>query len=471
MDLNKIENVYFIGIGGIGMSALARYFLAIGKTVSGYDRTATTLTSQISREGVDVHFVEDIHLIPPRFFDNPDKTLVVYTPAVPKNHTELVYFRNNNFNVYKRSEVLGQITREKFTIAVAGTHGKTTISTMLAHILSSAGIGSTAFLGGISKNFRSNMVIDPNSEYMIVEADEFDRSFLCLFPSVSIISSVDADHMDIYGTLDELQKAFCAFARQLKVRGRLIHKQGIQLTLNEDEDFIIFKYDIEKQANFYAKNIRVYNGVNYFDIVTPSLEIQNCSLGVSGKVNIENSVAAVAVAVLLGIGADSIRQALRTYSGVKRRFDYQINLPDLVYIDDYAHHPEELRATIDSVRDLYPDRKITAVFQPHLYSRTRDFADDFARELSKVDKLFLLDIYPAREEPVPGVTSRLIFDKITDTDKILCSHEEMVNLVVNSELDILLTLGAGDIDTRVDYLKKMIMARYESGDELEDEVT
>ena len=459
MELNKIHNIYFIGIGGIGMSALARYFKALGKTVAGYDRTATNLTNELITEGFNIHFVEDINLIPDDFLEPDKHTLIVYTPAVPQNHNELVYFRQNKFNIMKRAEVLGLISENKKAIAVAGTHGKTTITTMIAHILKQAENDCTAFLGGISKNYESNLLLSENSECVVVEADEFDRSFLFLSPTIAVITSMDADHLDIYGDQEELVKSFNQFAHKIKTGGVLFYKKGLNLKLTDKEKFASFTYAIEKDADYKAVNIRVVHNTHYFDIVTPQGIMENLTLGVPGKVNIENITAAVAVAYYLGITPPVIRGALASYSGVRRRFDYHINLPDLVYIDDYAHHPEELKATISSVKTLYKGRKITGIFQPHLYSRTRDFADEFAHSLELLDELFLLDIYPAREQPIEGVTSSLIFHKVQMKHKTLCSKDEVVNLIMDAKIDVLLTMGAGDIDTLTGYLTKMLLAK------------
>jgi len=466
MELNKIHNVYFIGIGGIGMSALARYFKALGKTVAGYDRTATNLTNELIAEGFNIQFVEYINLIPDDFLEPDKHTLIVYTPAVPQNHIELIYFKQNNFKIKKRAEVLGLISENKKAIAVAGTHGKTTISTMIAHVLKQADNDCTAFLGGISKNYESNLLLSEKSDCVVVEADEFDRSFLFLSPTIAVITSMDADHLDIYGDKEELVRSFNQFVHKIRAGGALFYKQGLSLEISAKEKFTSFTYAVEEDADYKAVNIRVVHNTHYFDIVTPQGIMENLTLGVPGRVNIENITAAVAVASHMGITPPVIRGALASYSGVRRRFDYHINLPDLVYIDDYAHHPEELKATISSVKTLYKGRKITGIFQPHLYSRTRDFADAFAESLGLLDELFLLDIYPAREKPIEGVTSSLIFHKVHMKHKTLCSKDEVINLIMDAKVDVLLTLGAGDIDTLTGYLTKMLLTKKEMNERM-----
>ncbi len=469
MELSKINNVYFIGIGGIGMSALARYFKALGKNVAGYDRTATNLTNELINEGFNIHFVEDVHLIPGEFLQPDKHTLIVFTPAVPQNHNELVYFRQNNFRIMKRAEVLGLITEHKNAIAVAGTHGKTTISTMIAHILKQADNDCTAFLGGISKNYESNLLLSEKSDCVVVEADEFDRSFLFLTPAIAVITSMDADHLDIYGNKEELIRSFNEFIHRIRSGGTLFYKKRLQLELSGKEKFKCFTYAVDEDADFKAVNIRVVYNTHYFDIITPDGIMENLTLGVPGRVNIENITAAVAVASHLGVPPPVLRGALASFSGVRRRFDYHINLQDLVYIDDYAHHPEELKATISSVKALYKGRKITGIFQPHLFSRTRDLADAFAESLELLDELFLLDIYPAREQPIEGVTSSLIFNKVNLKHKTLCSKDEVINFIMDAKVDVLLTLGAGDIDTLPVYLTKMLLARKEMNKRMENE--
>lgn len=458
MNLNQITHIYFIGIGGIGMSALARYFKTLGKQVAGYDRTATTLTSQLIAEGMDIHFEDNVQLISSAFLDksNRDKILVIYTPAIPKSHSELNYFNDNAFSVVKRSKVLGLITSANYTVAVAGTHGKTTTSSMIAHILHSCGVNIAAFLGGIAKNFNSNFVL-PKADSKIVnvvEADEFDRSFLTLFPDIAVISSMSADHLDIYGTHDELVRSYNAFAGQVKEH--LILKNGLKVS---DVKADITTYSLQSDADVHAVDITISNRSYKFNVMIGNHLIENLVLGLPGRHNIENAVAAIAVAFKLNLPEEKIREALASYSGVNRRFDYQIKTENIVFIDDYAHHPEELSAAISSVKELYSDKKITGVFQPHLFSRTRDFADEFAKSLSLLDEVILLDIYPARELPIEGVTSEIIFKKINCANKIMLSKEKLVEYVENHTPEVLLTLGAGDIDTCVLPLRNMLMKK------------
>lgn len=455
MNLNSITHIYFIGIGGIGMSALARYFKTLGKEVAGYDRTATTLTSQLIAEGMDIHFEDNVQLIPPAFKNknNNDKILVIYTPAIPKSHSELNYFNDNAFSVVKRSKVLGLIASANYTVAVAGTHGKTTTSSMIAHILHSSGVNIAAFLGGIAKNFNSNFVLPQKNNKIVnvVEADEFDRSFLTLFPNIAVISSMSADHLDIYGTHDELVRSYNTFAGQVKEH--LILKKGLKVS-NVKAD--ITTYSLQSDADVHAKDITISNRSYKFNVMVGNHLIKDLVLGLPGRHNIENAVAAIAVAFKLNIPEEKIREALATYSGVNRRFDYQIKTESLVFIDDYAHHPEELSAAISSVKELYSDKKITGVFQPHLFTRTRDFADEFAQSLSLLDEVILLDIYPARELPIEGVTSEIVFKKINCANKIMLSKEKLVEYVENHIPEVLLTLGAGDIDTCVLPLRNML---------------
>jgi len=458
MNLNSITHIYFIGIGGIGMSALARYFKTLGKEVAGYDRTATTLTSQLIAEGMDIHFEDNVQLIPPAFKNksNSDKILVIYTPAIPKSHSELNYFNDNTYSVVKRSKVLGLIASADFTVAVAGTHGKTTTSSMIAHILHSSGVNIAAFLGGIAKNFNSNFVLPQKNNKIVnvVEADEFDRSFLTLFPNIAVISSMSADHLDIYGTHDELVRSYNTFAGQVKEH--LILKKGLKVS-NVKAD--ITTYSLQSDADVHAKDITISNRSYKFNVMVGNHLIKDLVLGLPGRHNIENAVAAIAVAFKLNIPEEKIREALATYSGVNRRFDYQIKTESLVFIDDYAHHPEELSAAISSVKELYSDKKITGVFQPHLFTRTRDFADEFAQSLSLLDEVILLDIYPARELPIEGVTSEIIFKKINCANKIMLSKEKLVEYVENHIPEVLLTLGAGDIDTCVSPLRNMLVKK------------
>ncbi len=425
------------------MSALARHFMREGKHVGGYDRTETLLTHGLAEDGADIHYEENSDLIGPGF-RNPAETLVVYTPALPHDHAELVWFREKGFTVLKRSEILGVISQGKYVMAVAGTHGKTTTTTLLAWINHIAGGGGSAFLGGISKNFGGNFV-SGGGERMAVEADEFDRSFLRLHPDVAVITSADADHLDIYGTHEELKAAFAQFVRQIKPGGALIIHKGAEVKIT-NQDIKIYTYSLEGDADFHGSDIRPAGGGKYrFDIVCPDRTIKDCTLGIPGKINIENTVAAVAMAWVPGFEDDKLREALVTFEGVRRRFDIYINTPELVYMDDYAHHPEELRAVITSVKDMFPGRRLTVVFQPHLYTRTRDFYREFAGALSLADEVVLVPVYPAREEPIEGVSSQLIGDLLTVPYRTV-PKEKIAQELEHSAVDVLLTTGAGDIE-------------------------
>ncbi|MDR1983807.1 MAG: UDP-N-acetylmuramate--L-alanine ligase [Prevotellaceae bacterium] len=450
----KQNAVYLIGIGGIGMSALARYYKHSGLFVAGYDKTKSSLTQELENEGIFIHYEDDISMIPENC-KNSKNTLVIYTPAVPKEHRELNYFLANNFNVVKRSKILGLIANDKHTLAIAGTHGKTTTSTLLAHILTVAADGCNAFLGGISKNYNSNLLLS-SSQNLVAEADEFDRSFLQLFPNAAVITATDADHLDIYGNVDEMRKAFGEFASQIKPHGTLIIKKGIEIELPK-KDIKIYTYSCNEPCDFYASDIKLCDdGCYCFDINLPNQKIRDCKLGVPGLINVENAVAATALTWTIGFDEQKLKNALAGFAGVKRRMDVQINTSNLTYIDDYAHHPEELRATITSIKNMFEGRKITAIFQPHLYSRTRDFADDFAKSLSLADELILLDIYPARELPIDGITSKIIFDKVQCNKKTLCTKDELMNIITENEFDVLITLGAGDIELFVEPITKIL---------------
>lgn len=452
MDLKRFENIYFIGLGGIGMSALARYFLLEGKKVAGYDRTATTLTAQLEAEGMQLHFTDSIDKVPQDF--GKENTLVVYTPAIPKDHGELKHFKNNGFKLKKRSEVLGAITDGHFLAAVAGTHGKTTTSSILAHILKCSSKGCTAFLGGITKNYNSNFVHTADSKNMVTEADEYDRSFLALTPDVAIITSMDADHLDIYGTGDALTKSFFDFANNIKPNGTLIYKQGLNFP---DYNGNSYNYSLSGDTDFHASNIEVVEGRYVFDLSSPLGNWKQISFSYPGKHNVENAIAAIAVAQIMGITEAEVKEALYSFTGIKRRFDYQLHNQELVFIDDYAHHPAELKTCIQSVKDLFPMKEITGVFQPHLFSRTRDFADGFAASLSLLDELVMLPIYPAREEPIPGVTSEMILDMVDLERKSMSTKDDIVNDLASKDIEVLLTLGAGDIDTTVEPIRKMLL--------------
>ena len=435
----KYKNAYFIGIGGIGMSAIARYFKFKGLNVAGYDKTESELTDTLQKEGIDVHYVDNVDFIP----KDIDNTLVVYTPAIPHDLKELKYVMDNGYNVFKRSKVLGEITDGERCLAVSGTHGKTTTSTLTAHILDESGEGCSAFLGGISKNYGTNLLMS-HTPTVVVEADEFDRSFLQLHPEIAVITAMDADHLDIYGDLEHVHEAFKAFASQ--VSGTVIAKLGLDITSKDTNAKILRYHYNDPKADFYARNPQPDKlGYFSFDIVWPGGVIEGVKCGTPGWVNVENSVAAAAICLTYGLKPEAIKHAIGTFQGVKRRLDIHVNTEKISYIDDYAHHPKELSTAISSMRDIFPGRKLTAIFQPHLYTRTRDFADDFAAALSKVDKLILLDIYPAREEPIPGVTSEIIFDKVTAPEKVMLHKEELMGYLEKEPVDVLITFGAGNI--------------------------
>ncbi len=457
MNIEDIHNVYFIGIGGIGMSAIARYFNTLGKNVAGYDKVSRPLTDQLIKEGIDIHFDDNIDDIPYDFRDNVT-TVVVYTPAIPNDNNELNFFRANGFAIKKRSEVLGMISKEKKCLAVAGTHGKTTVTTILSHLMRQSRMGCNAFLGGISKNYNTNYLVDKESKYMVVEADEFDRSFLQLSPQKAIITAVDADHLDIYSGSDDIKETFKKFVSRINSGGKLIIKNGLEFKLPERNDIDIYTYSINEDTDFRAINIRIENGLYLFDFVGVKGKIENLVLGLPGLINVENAVAAIAMATLSGVHNDEIYNSIRKFKGIQRRFDYQIHRDDFVYIDDYAHHPEELKASINSIRELFKAKKLTGIFQPHLYTRTRDFADEFAKSLELLDEIILLDIYPAREKPIEGVNSGIIFNKITNPNKIQCTKKELINILKTKKPEVLVTLGAGDIDELVEPIKKLYTA-------------
>jgi len=454
MDLKTVHSVYFIGVGGIGMSAIARFYNTLGKDVAGYDKTSKPLTTDLINEGINIHFEDSISNIPENF-KNKENTLVVYTPAIPDNHSELNYFIKNDFEIKKRSEVLGMLSREKRCLAVAGTHGKTTITTMISHLMKQSRMGCNAFMGGISKNYNTNFLADKESKYVVVEADEFDRSFLQLNPQKAIISAVDADHLDIYSDENDLKNTFKEFINQINPGGKLIIKDGLDFDIPKRDDIEIYTYSINKDSDFKAENVRVENGLYVFDFVGIKGRINNLKLGLPGLLNVENAIAAISIATLSGVHNDEIFNSISKFKGIHRRFDYQINRTDLVYIDDYAHHPEELKASISSAKELFKDKKITGIFQPHLYTRTRDFVDEFAKSLDLLDEVILLDIYPAREEPIPGITSEIIFEKIKNPSKILCKKSELLKILKNKNPEVLMTLGAGDIDEFVEPIKEM----------------
>lgn len=460
MEMQKITSVYFVGVGGIGMSALARYFEAKGKHVAGYDKTPSDLTAALINEGIRIHYMDDVALIPADC-KQVDSTLVVYTPAIPETHAELNYFRENGFTLMKRAQVLGEITRSERGLCVAGTHGKTTTSSMLAHLLKQSHVDCNAFLGGILKNYNSNLMLSDKSDLAVIEADEFDRSFHWLNPYMAVITAVDPDHLDIYGTPEAYRESFEHFTSLIRPDGCLVMKKGLQLQPRLPKSAKLYTYSATEEADFFARNIRIGNGDIVFDFVTPMGCIEDVKLGVPVKVNIENGVAAMALAQLNGVTDEEIKRGMASFAGPVRRFDFHLKRNDIVLLDDYAHHPAELKASIQSVKELYPDKKITGIFQPHLYTRTRDFAADFAASLSLLDELILLDIYPAREEPIPGVTSQLIFDQVTLKKKRMIKKEELLDLVKKEAADfqVVLMLGAGNIDRLVEPVKQILEKR------------
>lgn len=444
MNLNSIHNIYFIGIGGIGMSALARYFHANNKCVAGYDKTQTEIIDGLVALGMAVHFEDLVDNIPASFLDI-EKTLVVYTPAISKNHLELKYFNTHGYQVLKRSQILGLITENTFCLAVAGTHGKTTTTSILGHLMYECHVPLTAFLGGISENYNSNLILN-GTEVSVVEADEFDRSFLTLSPDMACITSMDADHLDVYGDASELKKSFEDFSKRLKPNGKLFVRNGLPLEG--------ITYGIEDDSDYSIQNIKIENGTYVFDVKTPKIVLENIQFNLPGRHNLLNALIALAMAVEYGCSYHQLTKALASYKGVKRRFTYHIKTDNLVFIDDYAHHPEEINAVHQAVREMYPDKKVVAIFQPHLYSRTRDFIDDFAKSLSQFDALILLGIYPARELPIEGVTSAWLLNKINNKNKQLVSKKELLPAIHDSHAQIILTIGAGDIGEQVKRIKK-----------------
>ncbi len=452
------EQIYFLGIGGIGMSNLARYFLANGKLVAGYDRTETPLTKSLEEEGALVHYEDGISNIPAEFI-NKDNTIVIYTPAIPDDHEELNWFMSQGFNMMKRSQALGEITKTSDSICVAGTHGKTTVSSIVAHLLKQSSVDCNAFLGGILKNYKTNLLLSDSSNITVVEADEYDRSFHWLHPWIAIITSLDADHLDIYGTPEAYTESFEKFASLIRDDGYLIMRHGIKMTTPVKEGVRVFTYS-ETEGDFHARNIRIGNGEIVFDFVSEDVVIENIVLGVPIRINIENTISAIAAALLCGVTPDEIKHAVKSFEGAKRRFDFILKNDKVAFIDDYAHHPKELAASISSIRQLYPDRKVTGVFQPHLYSRTRDFSQDFAESLSLLDDVVLLDIYPAREKPIEGVTSEIIFEEVSSPNKLLIKRNELLDVLSNKDVDVLVTLGAGDIDKLLPDIKELLLKKY-----------
>ncbi|MBS4012948.1 MAG: UDP-N-acetylmuramate--L-alanine ligase [Bacteroidetes bacterium] len=450
MELQSVNKVYFLGIGGIGMSALARHFLAKGVSVFGYDKTPSEITNSLINEGAEVHFTDSPELIP----GNID--LIIYTPAIPKELNEFILLKDSGKPFYKRAEILGMLAEGKKTIAVAGTHGKTTVSTIIAHIFKTANINFSAFLGGISANYNSNYITNGDCEWVVAEADEFDRSFLNLHPDIAVITAIDADHLDIYKSKENLIESFRLFAQNIKPKGTLIIKNGLDTPLGYKEKLI--NYHSCNQSDIYAQNIVIESG-KYFSDFAGLIEGSNIHLGLPGKHNLENALAASTVSFCIGIKPELIFNALSTFKGVKRRFEICYNKNNTVYIDDYAHHPEEIKACINAARELYPNKKITGVFQPHLYSRTKDFANDFAKSLSNLDELVMLDIYPAREKPIDGVSSEIILKDVSIKDKSIITKQNLIDFLKTKDIELLLTMGAGDIDRFTEQIKAMLESR------------
>lgn len=454
--------IYFLGIGGIGMSALARWFNVNGYEVAGYDRTPSPLTDALQNEGINIHFNDDIKEIPPQFLAQTAQTLVVYTPAVPKDHVEFNYLKINGFEIQKRSQVLGTLSKNMRTIAVAGTHGKTSTSALIAHIIKDSGMNCAAFLGGITQNYQSNFLLNQPADDLskvpcVVEADEFDRSFLTLHPDIAVVTSTDADHLDIYGDHRSMLDSFGDFVGQIKPLGTFFMQS--ELDLANQSTAQVVRYGINSKTGVSAKNVRIQNAHFVFDLHYQNTTMEALVMQVPGFHNVENATAAVGVALELGISEAQIRNALSTFKGIKRRFEYHIQSEDVVMIDDYAHHPTEVTAFLKSVRALYPERKITAVFQPHLFTRTRDFADGFAESLSLADSLIMLDIYPARELPIEGVTSDIVFDKVTLTNKQLCAKADVLSAISDQTIEVLVTIGAGDIDRLIEPIKQLLFQK------------
>jgi UDP-N-acetylmuramate--alanine ligase len=449
MNIREIKNVYFVGIGGIGMSALARFFRERGAVVNGYDRTETELTVQLTHEGMGIHYTDDVSLL------NKDAQLVVYTPAIPKDHEELTWYRENGYQVYKRSDVLQWITEMMHAITIAGTHGKTTISTLTAYLLRETGYGCNAFLGGISVNYQSNYWSSDN-DTAVVEADEYDRSFLKLFPDIAVLTAMDPDHLDIYGTPEAMEEAFIQYTKNIKPGGTLIVKHGLRRQSELDAPNVI-TYSLQNNAaDVYADNIVQKNGEYIFDVIGPDWRIEQMHLPIGGMHNVENTVAAVTITWMLEIDPDAVKIALTSFKGIKRRFEYLVKTDKVVYIDDYAHHPEELAALIRSAKQLFPSRRCVIAFQPHLFSRTRDLADGFAHSLDMADEVILLDIYPARELPMEGITSKTIADKMSNPAHTILTKEGLLEYVKAAPLDLFITAGAGDIDKLTEPIKNIL---------------
>lgn len=459
MDFKDIHSVYFVGAGGIGMSALIRYFLAKGMAVGGYDRTPSELTERLIAEGAQIHYEENAELIPNDFRDKAH-TLVVYTPAIPQEHAELAYFRNNGFEIHKRAQVLGMLTRSSRGLCVAGTHGKTTTSTMAAHLLHQSHVGCNAFLGGISKNYGTNLLLSATSPYTVIEADEFDRSFHWLSPWISVVTATDPDHLDIYGTREAYLESFRHYTSLIQPDGALIAHTGLALQPDLQPGVKLYTYSRD-EGDFHAENIRIGGGEIFIDFVAPDTRINDIQLGVPVSINIDNGVAAMALAHLSGVSDEEIKAGMASFRGVDRRFDFKLKTDKIVLLSDYAHHPAEIAQSVKSIRELYRDKKITAIFQPHLYTRTRDFYRDFADSLSLLDEVILTDIYPAREKPIPGISSQLIYDNLRPgIEKTLCRKEDVLNLLKDKPLEVVIVLGAGDLDNYVPEIKKLLEERY-----------
>ena len=463
MKLAQYDNIYFLGIGGIGMSALARWFMRQGLNVTGYDRTATTLTSALEKEGIKIHFEDSVQSIPAEVRNDKDKTLVVFTPAIPKDHKEHQFLKENGYTIMKRSEVLGLISKDYVTVAVAGTHGKTTTSSMVAHLLKTANKNMVAFLGGITTNYESNLVMNgevSKDTIAVAEADEFDRSFLRLFPRIAIVTSADADHLDIYGDHESLITSFRDFIKQIQQGGYLIIHESIEEKLAADITHVQKNIYSMSRGQFFAGSITAKSGFFEFDLMGFG-KVEHIRLGVPGFHNIENAVAASIAAWHCGVDLPTIKKGLESFAGVKRRFEFVIKHKQLVFVDDYAHHPAEIEAFLKSMKSMYPRKKLTVVFQPHLYTRTRDFAEGFSKSLSLADEVLLMDIYPARELPIPGVDSDMLFKNITSPIKIRCNKSDLMDKLSKLDIEILATVGAGDIDTFVEPIKEMLQKKYE----------
>lgn len=455
MEIKDIKAVYFVGAGGIGMSAIARYFLKKGLTVAGYDKIPSELTHELEKEGMLIHYEENVELIPSACKDAKN-TLVIYTPAIPATHQELVYFQQNGFTIEKRAQVLGTLTRTHKGLCVAGTHGKTSTSTMCAHIMHESHIDCNAFLGGISKNYGTNYILSDKSDYVVIEADEFDRSFHWLRPWMSVITATDPDHLDIYGTKEAYLESFRHYTELIQPGGALIIHKNLEMKQHVQEGVRVYEYSLN-EGDFHAENIKIDNGEITFDFVSPIENVPDVILGQPIPINIENGVAAMAMAQLNGCTAEELRQGMKTYEGVVRRFDFKIKTDKLVLLSDYAHHPKEIYQSAKSLSELYKNRKITAIFQPHLYTRTRDFYKDFADSLSMLDEVILCDIYPAREQPIPGVTSKLIYDNLKPgVEKSMIHKEDVLDLVRSRDFDVLVILGAGDLDNYVPEIEKIL---------------